>query len=483
MSKFSIYLEEIIRRSGEPISRIAKNAGLERTSIHKALKDERILSYSALKKLTQYFQLTISESRELNLYYDILLQGEEVYSTHSEICQLLFDLKHLHFSAFQYNPQSLADIKFSSKIVQGKSETEYTIQTILHRETEISGSVINLYSGNNNPLAETLIKLWRSGRDFTVNQIVSFRQNTTTKNHNQQNIHLIRNLLPVSLLSGSRYFAFYCFINDEIQESLNPFPYFIVTTNFMISINIDFSIAYINTDSSLIRFYHKQFEQTKAECQPLISYSNEPLDVLSSYMNNTDKSGYFTIMTQPCMGRYYTRNIIEKYIRQELPYRRELIEMGVRRFSVLAEQTNNYYTVFTEEGIKQFIADGIIADLPSAQVLPLEPSDRLILLKQLREDIAADHVNGYIANEDQFAIPQYLTFTCDPHFGLHVYAINDFVGGSYTCNLHISAVNIGKVFCDFIHFLPNTKYMYSKDQTLSILDSHIFSLESKLSTL
>lgn len=57
MSKFSIYLEEIIRRSGEPISRIAKNAGLERTSIHKALKDERILSYSALKKINSIFSV------------------------------------------------------------------------------------------------------------------------------------------------------------------------------------------------------------------------------------------------------------------------------------------------------------------------------------------------------------------------------------------------------------------------------------------
>ena len=92
MSKFSIYLEEIIRKSGEPISRIAKNAGLERTSIHKALKDERILPYSSLQKLAQYFQLTLSETKELNLYYNILLQGEETYCTQNEILQMFSDL-------------------------------------------------------------------------------------------------------------------------------------------------------------------------------------------------------------------------------------------------------------------------------------------------------------------------------------------------------------------------------------------------------
>ena len=168
------------------------------------------------------------------------------------------------------------------------------------------------------------------------------------------------------------------------------------------------------------------------------------------------------MMSQPCMGRFYTREIIEKYIRPELPYRRQLIEMGVKRFSVLANQNTNYYTVFSKSGIEQFIHDGVIADLPSEQVLPLAPSDRLLLLTQLREDISSDRVNGYMVDSDQFLIPQYLTFTCDPHFGLHVYAINDFVGGSYSCNLHITTANIGKIFCDFIKFLPNSKYVYSK---------------------
>ena len=59
MSKFSVFLKELLTQSGEPIARIAKNAGLERTSIHKALKDERILSYSALRQLIQYLQLTL----------------------------------------------------------------------------------------------------------------------------------------------------------------------------------------------------------------------------------------------------------------------------------------------------------------------------------------------------------------------------------------------------------------------------------------
>ena len=84
MSKFSVFLKELLTQSGEPIARIAKNAGLERTSIHKALKDERILSYSALRQLIQYLQLTLPQVRELNQYYEMLLQGEETYHTRKQ---------------------------------------------------------------------------------------------------------------------------------------------------------------------------------------------------------------------------------------------------------------------------------------------------------------------------------------------------------------------------------------------------------------
>ena len=86
MSKFSEYLRELLHSQGESIAGIAKNAGLERTSIHKALKDERILSYTALKKLIRYLQLTLPEVRELTCYYEMLLQGEDLYKIQEAIC-------------------------------------------------------------------------------------------------------------------------------------------------------------------------------------------------------------------------------------------------------------------------------------------------------------------------------------------------------------------------------------------------------------
>ena len=387
MSKFSIYLEEIIHKSGEPIARIAKNAGLERTSIHKALKDERILPYSSLKKLIQYFQLTLPETKELNLYYNILLQGEDAYCTQSEICQMFSDLNHLNFSPLNFYASLSDEIPLSTNIIHGNAEIEYMIQVILQKETETPDISIDFYLDEDNPFTDTLVRLWRCGRHFKINQVISFLPSNSRTNNDQQNIRIIRKILPTALLSDNQYFTYYYFAANSFSGNFHPFPYFIITPHYVISISQDYTTAYIQTDDSLIRFYHKQFEQLKTDCQPLISYSDNWADILSSYMDNTDTAGYFTIMSQPCMGRHYTRDIIEKYIQHDLPYRRELIEMSVNRFSVLANLNANYYTVFSEAGIEQFVRNGVIADLPSAQVLPLEVSDRLLLLQQLREDI------------------------------------------------------------------------------------------------
>lgn len=481
MSKFSIYLEQIIKRSGEPIARIAKNTGLERTSIHKALKDNRTLPYSSLKKLIEYFQLTLPEAKDLMLYYDMYLQGESSYQIYNEIHQLMSDLNHLHFSSFSYKTEINEKLLASNRIIQGQAEVEHVIQAVLHQEADDNAAIYLYLNNGEQRFSDIFMQFWRNAREFSIFQIIPFLSNSISDftDSTPENICRIRRLLPTALLSRGQYHAYYCYMNHNAQACLQPFPYYIVTPNFLLLLNEDCSSLYINQEASLIKFYRKQFEQTRSECHPLTSYSSDPRSVLSSYMDSTDQDGYYTMMTQPCGGRYYTRELIAKYIKSDLPYRNELIEMSVARFSRLADLQSNYYTIFTEEGIEQFARDGYIVDLPKAQVLPLDPEDRLFILQKLREDIAQGTVCGYIANPDQLPIPQYLTFTCDPKFGLHVYALDGFVSGGYTCNLHIYAANIGQIFCNFIRFLPNSKYVYSKEQTLSVLDHFIDLLRKK----
>ena len=96
MSKFSEYLRDLIDGSGA-ISAISRSIGAERTSIHKALSDERVLPYKVVQNLARHFNLSLDERQKfLRLYY-ILLQGEETYRNRQAVCELLNHLSSVEF--------------------------------------------------------------------------------------------------------------------------------------------------------------------------------------------------------------------------------------------------------------------------------------------------------------------------------------------------------------------------------------------------
>ena len=97
MSKFSEYLRQMIKKSGESVSAVSRSIGAERTSIHKALADERILSYKVVQNLARHFNLTIDERNEFFRLYYILLQGEDNFRIREAVCDLLNYLSTLQF--------------------------------------------------------------------------------------------------------------------------------------------------------------------------------------------------------------------------------------------------------------------------------------------------------------------------------------------------------------------------------------------------
>ena len=71
MSKFSNYLKNLIESSGESIAFISRKSNIERTSIHKALTDERILPYASVQALAQHFKLPLDETATPTKTYNV----------------------------------------------------------------------------------------------------------------------------------------------------------------------------------------------------------------------------------------------------------------------------------------------------------------------------------------------------------------------------------------------------------------------------
>ena len=119
MSKFSTYLKRLIADSGESISSLARTIGAERTSIHKALADERILSYKTVQALARHFNLSVDERKDFFQLYDILLQGEETYNNRQAVCRLLNNLASVDFSMAP--PPEVSRVNLPSEALSAQS--------------------------------------------------------------------------------------------------------------------------------------------------------------------------------------------------------------------------------------------------------------------------------------------------------------------------------------------------------------------------
>lgn len=63
--EFSEYLRELIKKNDLTISALARQTGIERTTLSKAVSGQRILPYHALDRIINHLRLTPMEEKKL----------------------------------------------------------------------------------------------------------------------------------------------------------------------------------------------------------------------------------------------------------------------------------------------------------------------------------------------------------------------------------------------------------------------------------
>ena len=87
-------------------------------------------------------------------------------------------------------------------------------------------------------------------------------------------------------------------------------------------------------------------------------------EVLNEYISVAAPDSLHIIMPQPCIGRYISHNIVEKYLnRSQLPLE-PYLPLIDQHYSFLRQIESNYYTIFTEEGLQNLIESRTCDDSP-----------------------------------------------------------------------------------------------------------------------
>ena len=475
MSKFSNYLRKLIDQSGESITSISRNTGIERTSIHKALKDERILSYKTLQILARYFGLSVEERQEFFRLHDISLQGEDAYENRQAVCDLLNTLSSVNFSMFP-SPEVNA-LPLTDSLINGEYAVRSAIRSVLIYEVSHHTDVeIQMFLPEKLDLTMEFMELWLNDHHFSVSELLYLHRanNTLSPNPARKNLRKLGSVIPLCLASRGSYKPYY-FTENMHAVTVSPLIYYIITPSCLLQISEDLSTARISDNTELISYYRNFFQTKLQNCDLLIQCSSNIMEVLQEYIDGTSPDALQVFMSQPCPGRYITPEIIQKYLNSDdMPYH-PMYDLVEKHFSVLRQDQITYLTVFTEKGLSDLTQTHVLQDMPPQYVPPLEPDDIRQMLTALYKEISDGTISGLILRPTHLQLPDYLTLYVTSA-GLHIYTTNAFVFGAYCCNIHIQEPSLCRIFTEFIKNLPGSPLVYTKEETLNLLKQYIAQL-------
>ena len=474
MSKFSDYLKRHIEARGESVLSIARSTGIERTSLQRALKGEKVLSSKTVHTLAIYLQLSLEERREYFRLYNMLLQGEDMWHNQAAVCELLNQLSSTQFlpdasdqSLFKTNENFIPSFEY--KMIEGEYPIRNTLSTILTWEVcQDSRAHFKMFLPFEMDFASILLKLWNNGARFTTDHLFCFP--ASNGNDCSQSVKILKQIIPVCLTARDFYHPYYFYEKPEALLA-NPLSHYIITPHYLILISNDLSKALVQSSADLINYYSNHFSNLMNCCEPFVPFANSLPEVLNRARVMVDTNGSFFLMPQPCFGYSTTPEMIAKYFKRE-DFPKEIFDSITEHFS-LYRTSKDFTTIFSEEGLQTFINEGTLLEYPSSFTSNLDLEDRINFMEELRENIASERILGRISRRSVLNIPNYLTVYVDTEGNVWFDTTRDFIHGAFYCNIHITEKSICHALLDFSSSITDSKLLYSKEDTLNILDEGI----------
>lgn len=306
--------------------------------------------------------------------------------------------------------------------------------------------------------------------NMDISQIIMFDTSNVVNKINCHNLKNFKQVLSISLASKRNYHPYYYYENTSTAQYINPFPYYILTHDCVLCLSRDCNHAMILTATDQLAFYNKHFGELLKECSNLIHYTSDPLKILDTYDNCTDKNGFYMAMHQPCFGCFYTKDIINHFVRKELPFYDELIKTAYRRFQKLCE-AQNFYTFFTEEGFKHFYETGQFDDFPADLVKPFPIEMRKTLIQKFIHSIKTGKITTGLMKADAF--PDYLSLTTSNESDIGIFTTAQFPIQNGFSSIEIKEPGLCKAFHDWLLHLPDSNEVLSPETTIEIPKNYI----------
>lgn len=485
MSQFSEKLKFLIENSSTSIYKIAKNSGLERTTLQRSISGSRIPNINFVETLCDYLRLSPAERNDLiELYWKCKI-GEKSYAERTYILDMLKQIATLHLInniGFKTNRtvNINSDINNSITVFSGEYNVNNMLRDILEDEV-FNGDIPYIcltVPFNFSFLFDTLKHLyWGSKGKFSIKHLIILDKTPHTRSIYNANLETLSNILPFAFCVGDGYRPHYSYSDADIAKINSlAMPFFLYTSKRLVTISSDFKTAILYNDINIRNVYSSEFQICFEQSFPFVHKLAECWDMVSTYIEALQNCGQVThvIEPQPCFAKYYYHKLVDTHLRMDV-YNREEVKEGLYNYYDSLHKFNSpMKTFFSTEGLAFMVETGIIADLPPRFALPFTVKERIYLLKSLRADIKTNDFIARVIDTTKLPVSSIASIQIYDNNSIAFIAAD-----SDRCvSCFINEQSICDALRDFFEYLPESNLVYNKDKTLEVIDGFIHKLEN-----
>lgn len=382
MSLFGEYLNQIIRSREVSISRLAREAGVERTAIHKALNGDRILPYPAVESLSHYLKLSPGEAQKLHQYYDLLFESENAGRAREIVHQMILRLSGQSFPETEESPDLLSGQQTCSPrdggMYKGYGQITGLIRFMIAEEMK-----------GDTPKVELALppdaQVWRDCMDWLCaacsgsgkpggmefSHIVCLDASGRGERDDLRNLETLSCLLPGCILPRLRYHIHYYYSDRGQSQYTDPLPYFLVTHAGAVCFSPNCQAALFLRAQEQTAYFRACFSRLKKACHRMPEYLESPAETAKAYEEIAGEEGGCAILPQPWS--------------QKMPGK-------------------DWVILFPRKGILDFLETGRVGDPFTGEADVLSENRRGRVLGEFLDALGRGGLKGRIVNDGMFHI-------------------------------------------------------------------------------
>lgn len=387
MSLFLDKLNELLNKKNLTFAELAKRSSLEKSHTNKIKNgDVKIPSIETITKIIGGLQLDPVEENELVAAYRITHMGEsnyfrrqEVLSFFNSVCPPFFEVQSSHES-LKLNVEDIS-LQENCKIYEGEQHVNSLVYKVILKELNNSDSdaLIQLIV---QPEYKFLFKTL-CAQDFASNCKIKHILCMDNKEDNTVDVisNNLNSLKVVTdlILAQCPYepFYFYDSINSHFRNNMS-LPYLIVTSDYAIQISYDLKYAICHSERNIVDVFQKLFNSALNRSKLMIESFTTNKDGIDFYIRQYTEFGYPIkgCNGEPCLTSSLSPKIIKKYLTNDVRAK-NFVGLVSNYMSVQSESLplNKLVEYFSVDGLEYFLKTGLIWQIPSYVLKPLEPAD------------------------------------------------------------------------------------------------------------